>query len=199
MKRAKPPVLTSPWKIGFFVSLILVTVSAAVAYFFVRESNLTWTLPQWTDWNSVVGSLMQNEGTIFELWPVLVIVVLTSLLSYLVITQAGRKYKRYLDSGLDYKRLLATIREIEDLNNKERIDALKHQPDLRDFLLKIRATIEKREKDLDSREEALNKREESMAAKSEEAQNEDMEVRLSLESEVLPFHEDAASASEAFF
>lgn len=185
MKRAKPPVLTSPWKIGFFVSLILVTVSAAVAYFFVRQAHVAWVLPQWTDWNSVVESVMHDEGTIFELWPVVVIVMLTSLLSYLVITQAVRKYKGYLDSGLDYKRLLASIREIQDLEDKDRIDGLKHQPDLRDFLLKIRAAAEQRGKALDAREKQLDKREESLASKSAEVVDDDLDVRLSLECERL--------------
>jgi hypothetical protein len=158
VKRPKPPVLTSPWKIGFFVSLMLVVVSSAVAYFFLRKTGISWVAPVWTDWHSILDSVTQGEGAVFELWPLLAIVSVTSLLSYVVITQAVRKYKRYLDSGLDYKNLLATLREIRDLEDTSRIAKLQNHPELRDFLLKTRDTLAERSELLNEREMSLEKR-----------------------------------------
>jgi len=191
VKRSKPPVLTSPWKIGFFVALMLVVVSSAVAYFFVRKTGLTWALPQWTDWNSILISVTQNRGTIFELWPLLAVVTLTALLSYFVITRAVRMYKGYLDSGHDYKDLLASIKQIADLEDKNRIGRLQNHPELRDFLIGIREKAAARTKDLDQREESLARREEGDAAQAEQ----DLSNRLSSDCErlVTAIH-DAADA-----
>jgi hypothetical protein len=181
VKRAKPPVLTSPWKIGFFVSLMLVVVSSAVVYFFLRKTEISWASPRWTDWNSMLEAVTQSEGTVFELWPVLAVVGIMSLLSYVVITQAVRKYKRYLDSGADYKNLLATVREIKDLEDKTRIGKLQNHPELRDFLLQIRESAAERVRELDEREESLEKRAQETAYVAEEALNK----RLGDECDVL--------------
>lgn len=158
VKRSKPPVLTSPWKIGFFVSLMLVVVGSSVTYFFMRETQVAWVAPLWTDWQSVLQNATTGEGMIFRLWPLAAIIGFTSLLSYVAITQAVRKYKSYLDSGLDYKHLLASIREINDLDDESRFETLENHPELREFLTRIRGAIIRRTQELDERETLLEER-----------------------------------------
>lgn len=158
MKPTKPPVLTSPWKIGFFVSLMLVVVGSGVAYFFLRQMEIAWNFPEWGNWNGWLDMVTHPEGPIVEMWPLLAIVGLTSLLSYIVITQAVRKYKGYLDSGLDYKHLLASIREIDDLEDRSRVDRLmKNHPELKNFLLNARSTVADKVRELDELEADLQR------------------------------------------
>jgi len=179
VKRPKIPVLTSPWKIGFFVSLMLVVVSAGVAYFFIRRSEFSGAIPEFTSWNSVVESIRPPDGAVIEFWPLLAIVGASTLLAYFLVTRAVRQYKGFLDSGYDYKNLLATIREIRDLEDKSRIEKLQNHPELRDFLLGIREMTAVRERDLDKREESLDKR------ASGNDDSEDFRKRLSLECDRL--------------
>jgi hypothetical protein len=174
VKRRKPPALTSPWKIGFFVSLMLVFVAIGVAYFFTRRLGTPWSWPQPSEWRAVVDNIIHGQGFLVESWPVLVLVGATSLVSYLIITQAVRKYKRYLDSGHDYKRLLATIREIQDLDDGGSIDELHNHPELRDFLTKIRADYEERTRMLDEREKALEGRVMATEKKKEQELSSDL-------------------------
>jgi hypothetical protein len=155
VERTKPPVLTSPWKIGFFVSLMLVFVGIGVAYFFSRTMGTAWSWPQLSEWQVIVNNVMHGEGVFVEVWPIYVLVGASSLISYLVITQGVRKYKRYLDSGHDYKQLLSTIHQIEDLNDTDRIGELRNHPELREFLHRIRHEHEDRAQMMDEREKAL--------------------------------------------
>jgi hypothetical protein len=158
VKRSKPPVLTSPWKIGFFVSLMLVAVGSSVAYFCMRKANMTWVMPQWTDWKSLVENATHYDGMIFQVAPLAGIIGFASLFSYVAITQAVRKYKSYLDSGLDYKQLLASIREIKDLDDESRFEKLENHPELKDFLTRIRGAIIRRTEELDEREKMLEEK-----------------------------------------
>ncbi len=179
MKRPRMPVLTSPWKIGFFVSLMLVVVSAGVAYFFIRKSEFSGATPEFTSWSSIVESIRPPDGAVIEFWPLLAIVGVSTLLAYLLITRAVRQYKGFLDSGYDYKTLLASIREIHDLEDKKRIDKLRNHPELRDFLLGIREMAAARTRELDKREESLDRR------ASGDDEGEDLRKRLSLECDRL--------------
>jgi hypothetical protein len=180
VKRPKMPVLTSPWKIGFFVSLLLVVVSAGVAYFFVRRSEFAGTTPELTSWSSVVESFRPPNGAVIEFWPLLAVVGVSSLLAYFLITRAVRQYKAFLDSGYDYKNLLASIREIDDLEDRSRIGKLQNHPELRDFLIGIREMTAARTKELDKREESLDRR-----AQRADGDDVDYRSRLSLECDRL--------------
>lgn len=85
-----------------------------------------------------------------EMLPLLVVVAVFALIAYLTITGAVRKYRRYLDSGQDYKQLLQSMRRLEDLQDESQIRALSH-PELRNFLLNARTRLLEREKELDKR------------------------------------------------
>ena len=89
---------------------------------------------------------MREMATLVMLVPVL------SLFSYFVITSGVRKYKAYLDSGLDYKHLVKSITNIEDLTDEKRIKKLGAYPELRDFLMKIKNSVAEREAALKKRE-----------------------------------------------
>ena len=126
MDRNKPPALTSPWKIGFFVSLLLVALSIGVGFFITRSFDVSWTWVEfgdgsWSSWKFHLDSFMR------EMLPLVVAVPLCSLISYFLIAGAVRKYKAYLDSGLDYKNLVRSIRRIEDLQDEGRIKKLNNQ------------------------------------------------------------------------
>lgn len=157
MHRKKPPVLTSPWKVGFFVSLMLVAVSIGVAYYFMRTFGLSWGLSPFApslEWlrTEVWGDFPAREGLLVRTWPLLVLVGAAALISHSLIARAVRKYRGYLDSGLDYKNLLSSIREIKDFDDKKQIAKLKNHPELKKFLTRVRDSVVEREKQLVERE-----------------------------------------------
>lgn len=151
MARTKPPVLTSPWKIGFFVSLMLVLVGIGVGFWFTRQFELRIGWNNLNAWRDVA----QGRGVLFELLPAAALVFGASLLSFLLITQAVRKYKRYLDSGQDYKNLVASLRQIDDINDEDQIEQLRDHPELRIFLLKAREALNGKDHEIREREKAL--------------------------------------------
>lgn len=167
MKKNKPPVLTSPSKIGLFVALMVVFVSIGVAYFFSRRFGITWNLLErdWLNRNEWLG-IIRGEGFLFEVLPLVGLVAATSMVAYLVIAGAVRKYKRYLDSGHDYKNLLSSLKDIEDLDDKRKIERIKNHPELKKLLLGLAETVEEKERALREREAALETRlEETVKAK----------------------------------
>lgn len=170
MKRTKPPVLTSPSKIGFFVSLMLVSVSIGVAYFYSRRFGVSWDLlgRDWLNRNEWLG-IVRGEGFLFEMLPLVGLVAVVSMFAYLVITGAVRKYKRYLDSGCDYRNLLSSLKDLEDLEDKRKIERIKNHPELKRLLLGLAETIEERDRQLGEREGALEARlEEALQSKESE-------------------------------
>jgi hypothetical protein len=164
VKRNKRPALTSPWKIGFLVSLLLVTVSIGVGFAITRTFAVAWSWIQVGD-----GSwAFDLDAFLNEMLPLVVIVPVMSLVSYFVITGAVRKYRAYLDSGQDYKHLVKSIRQIDDLQ-EDRIKILNDYPELRDFLLRLRKRITDREKALDELEASVNARQAELKAAEEYA------------------------------
>ncbi len=163
MDHRKPPALTSPWKIGFLVSLLLITMSIGVAFFMSWTFGLKWT---WIDFPGGDISAFQFNPDAFmrEMLPLVLLVPVLALVSYFLITGAVRKYKRYLDSGLDYKNLMQTLETIDDLNDGKSLEKLGKYPELRDFLKNTgkriqdkEASFEKRERDLQDKQELVDR------------------------------------------
>ena len=174
MKRTKSPALTSPWKIGFLVSLMLVFVSIGVSYYFVHQYAvpLDVTERDWLDRSEWLG-VIRGEGFLFEVLPLVGLVVVTAMISYLTITAAVRKYKKYLDSGHDYKNLLSSLKEIEDLEDKKRIERIKNHPELKRLLLGVAESLEEKERLLSEREGGLQTQlAETLAAREKEIHDE---------------------------
>jgi hypothetical protein len=154
----RPPALTSPWKIGFLVSLLLIFLSVGVNYMIFRTFNLSWT------------SIGFDQGSVFfhrdqflsELFPLVALVALASLIAYLSITTAVRRYKIYLDSGHDYRNLIRMIREATDLDDENVVAGLKKYPELREMLNSFRERNNEKEKLLAEREEQLVNHENNM-------------------------------------
>ena len=177
MDRSKPPVLTSPWKIGFFVALMLVTVSIGVAYFVAKSFGVVW--PHLLDWGW--QGVLQGEGFAFGLTPIMVMVVLSSLAAYFIITAAVRKYRRYLDSGKDYRHLIQTIRQIEDIEDPKQLALLDNYEELRNFLVRVSDEATQRTADLDQREKAL----ENAVTNAERGREEEMGQRVNEQAQFL--------------
>lgn len=159
MDRNKRPALTSPWKIGFLVSLLLVTVSIGVGFAITRTFGVTWSWIQISDgtWAFSKDAFLQ------EMLPLVVVVPLMSLIAYFLITGAVRKYRAYLDSGQDYKNLVKSIRQLGDLD-ENRVKSLGDFPELRDSLTKLRGRITDREKTLDEREAGITAQQDEVTA-----------------------------------
>jgi len=154
VNRKKRPALTSPWKIGFLVSLLLVVTGIGVGFLITRTFGVAWS------WVRFSGGawLFNKDAFIREMFPMLVFVPSVSLLAYFLITGAVRRYRAYLESGQDYRLMVQALTRIDDLQ-EERIKSLKNYPELRDFLMKLKDRIA-------SREQALEQKEASLAVQS---------------------------------
>ncbi|OQX86278.1 MAG: hypothetical protein B6D63_00285 [Candidatus Latescibacteria bacterium 4484_7] len=148
----KKPVLTSPWKIGLFVSLMLIVVSFGVGYYLVSEYSID------LKWLSASTSSWKIDSFLFfkEIYPLLSAVVILALFSYFVITSAVRRYKSFLDSGQDYRKMISLAESIDDLTNPAQIARLSDYPELQgvlrnygDQIREISAEIEKEKESSD--------------------------------------------------
>ncbi|MCZ6765627.1 MAG: hypothetical protein O7D32_01710 [bacterium] len=157
MDRKKPPVLTSPWKMGFFVWLMMLVVSVGVPYLMPRIMEVTWAWSDFAVWKEAFTGKGALFALVVQLFPVIALVSIVSMLTYFLITSAARKYKKYLDSGQDYRRLLATIREIDDIRNESKINRLKNHPELRNFLMNVRENVDEKIKAVEAKEKSLEK------------------------------------------
>ncbi|MBN1164400.1 MAG: methyl-accepting chemotaxis protein, partial [Candidatus Krumholzibacteriota bacterium] len=128
--KKKKPVLTSPWKIGMFVSLLLSVVSFGVGYYLVNvyNINLVWLQGNASEW--IVDSIRFFK----EIYPLASGVIIISLATYFIIASAVRRYKFYLDSGQDYRKMISLADSIDDLTNPAQIARLSDYPELQNIL-----------------------------------------------------------------
>ena len=126
----KKPVLTSPWKIGAFVALQLVFLSIGVGYFFVTVYGvqLHWLKAGPDSWG--IDSYLFFR----QMYPLVAAVVIVSLVSYFLVASAVRRYKCYLDSGQDYRKMVSLAESIDDLTNPAQIARLSSYPELQAIL-----------------------------------------------------------------
>lgn len=134
MKKSKTPVLTSPWKIGFLVSLLLVLGSIGVNYVLSRTFHLSW---QWLSFQDGRWVFNMDRFSI-EMLPQIAVIVLLCFVAYFSVTSAVRKYKAYLDSGLEYKHLLQSIKSVEDIEDDEKLKRLDKYPELKELVRSIK-------------------------------------------------------------
>ena len=126
----KKPVLTSPWKIAAFVSLLLVLVSLWVGCYLASCYNvdLKWLKTGATGWG------IDSDLFFRQMYPLAAGVILISLFSYFLIVSAVRRYKFYLDSGQDYRKMISLAESIDDLTNPAQIARLSSYPELQGVL-----------------------------------------------------------------
>lgn len=136
----KKPKLTSPWKVGFLVALLLVVTALGVSYFITGTFGVTW---HWikvgglspTTWTFHLGAFIE------EMVPLLLLTSLLAFGAYVLVAGAVRRYKTYVDSGAEYKQLLKSIKSIDDLETEDIADRLKGHPELREFLMGIKHRV----------------------------------------------------------
>ncbi len=150
-KRDKKPVLTSPWKIGMMVALMLIATSFGVGYYMVRvyDIDLYWLSSDVSKW--VVDSYQFFR----EIYPAAAGVVLIALFTYFVIASAVRRYKYYLDSGQDYRKMISLADTIDDLTNPAQIARLSEYPELQDVLRSYGDQIREISEGMESREKEM--------------------------------------------
>jgi len=135
----KKPVLTSPWKIGVFVAMMLMVTSFGVGYYLTHVYNIDLTWLRGTDSKWVIDSFKFFK----ELYPLASGVILISLFSYFIIASTVRKYKFYLASGQDYRKMVSLADSIDDLTNPAQIAKLSDFPELQGILRNYGDQIEK--------------------------------------------------------
>ena len=136
----KKPKLTSPWKVGFLVALLLVVTALGVSYFITGTFGVTW---HWikvgglspTTWTFHLGAFIE------EMVPLLLLTSLLAFGAYVLVAGAVRRYKTYVDSGVEYKQLLKSIKSIDDLETEDIADRLKSHPELREFLMGVKHRV----------------------------------------------------------
>jgi len=149
---------------GFFVWLMMLVVSVGVPYLMPGGLEVTWS---WTDlavWKEAVTAKGPLFSLLIHLFPVIALVSVVSMLTYFLITSAARKYKKYLDSGQDYRTLLSTIREIDDIRDDSKINRLKNHPELKKFLLNVRDNVNEKFKDIEEKEKSLENNADDVAS-----------------------------------
>ena len=147
----KKPTLTSPWKVGFLVALLLVVTAIGVSYFITGTFGVTW---HWIH----VGGLSPDTWTfnlgafVEEMAPLLALTALLAFASYILVAGAVRRYKAYVDSGAEYKQILKSIKTIDDLESDDLTDRLKSHPELREFMMSVKHRVAAMERNQTDRE-----------------------------------------------
>jgi hypothetical protein len=123
-------VLTSPWKIGVLVALLLVVVGFAAGYYVVETYNveLQWLTGNFGKWE------IDSFGFFKEVFPLVAGLIILSMISYFAISSAVRRYRHFLDSGQDYRKMIQLAESIDDLTNPAQIAKLRNYPELQSIL-----------------------------------------------------------------
>lgn len=150
-KKVKNPALTSPWKIGVLVALLLFITNAGVAYYLINQYNID------LEWLTG-GKLWGVDSYLFfkEMYPLVAGMLLCSLFSYFTIASAVRRYKYYVDSGQDYRKMISLASSIDDLTNPAQIARLSEYPKLQEILRNYGDQIREISEEISSREEDLS-------------------------------------------
>ena len=129
-KSHKNPVLTSPWKIGVLVALLLVVVGFGAGYYVVETYSveLQWLTGEGWKWE------VDSFGFFREVFPLVAGLIVLSMISYFAISSAVRRYRHYLDSGQDYRHMIQLAESIDDLTSPAQIAKLRKYPELQSVL-----------------------------------------------------------------
>ena len=145
----KKPVLTSPWKIGILVALLLVVICVGTAYYMIRTYDVE------LQWSSFEAGRWSIDSFLFfrEMYVLLAALIAVSLTSYFLVASAVRRYKFYLDSGQDYRKMISLADSIDDLTNPAQIARLSGYPELQNVLRNYGDQIREVSQELEQREQ----------------------------------------------
>ncbi len=131
------------------VALLLLVISFGVGVYLVRVYGIN------LKWLTVGSEQWSFDSFLFfkEMYPLAAGVIIISLFSYFVIASAVRRYKFYLDSGQDYRRMISLAKSIDDLTNPAQIARLSDYPELQGILRNYGDQIREISKELDRKEE----------------------------------------------
>ncbi|MCK4236142.1 MAG: hypothetical protein KAX38_03415, partial [Candidatus Krumholzibacteria bacterium] len=147
----KRPVLTSPWKIGMLVALLLLVTNFGVGYYLVNIYNVDL---EWLSENS--GRWVVNSHLFFkQIYPLAAGVIVIVLFSYFIVASAVRRYKFYLESGQDYRKMISLAESIDDLTNPAQIAKLSSYPELQSVLRNYGNQIKEISQELDQKKSDL--------------------------------------------
>lgn len=143
------PVLTSPWKIGVLVSLLLVLSGLGVGAYFAVLHRIEFP------WLAISrgGIRIDSLGFFRQMYPLVAGLVLVALVSYFLVASSVRRYKFYLDSGQDYRKMISLAESVDDLTNPAQIARLSSYPELQSVLRSYGDQIREISQDI-SRDEA---------------------------------------------
>lgn len=112
------------------VALMLAVTGFGVAYYFVNIYSIDLS------WLNVSDARWGLDSTRFfnEMYPLVAGVVLIALFAYFTIASAVRRYKFYLSSGQDYRKMISLADSIDDLTNPAQIAKLSDFPELQSIL-----------------------------------------------------------------
>ncbi len=130
-RKKKNPVLTSPWKIGVVVVLLLLISNTGVGYYIINQYNIDL---KWISSSSSKILGIDSPMFVKEIFPLAVGVILCSLFSYFVIASAVRRYRYYVDSGQEYRKMISLADSMDDLTNPAQIARLSNYPELQTIL-----------------------------------------------------------------
>jgi hypothetical protein len=132
-----------------FVALMLVVTSFGAGYYLINVYNvdLTWLNSSDSRWG------IDSYGFFKEMYPMAAGVVLIALIAYFTIASAVRRYKYYLSSGQDYRKMISLADSIDDLTNPAQIAKLSDYPKLQTILRNYGDQIKEISAELSSRVE----------------------------------------------
>ncbi len=150
--RNSKPVLTSPWKIGILVSLLLVFVGLGVGGYFVSVYRVRFA------WISLGPNGVSFDSLRFfrEMYPLVAVLSVISLIAYFAIVSSVRRYRFYLDSGQDYRKMISLAESIDDLTNPAQIARLSSFPELQGVLRAYGDQVRDIAQDLGQQQDPMN-------------------------------------------
>lgn len=127
--------------------MLLAVTSFGVAYFLIDfySIELGWLNTESRFWG------VDSWRFFREMYPLAAGVVLISLFAYFMIASSVRKYKFYLNSGQDYRKMISLAESIDDLTNPAQIAKLSNYPELQNVLRNYGDQIKEISQQMDER------------------------------------------------
>ena len=134
------------------VALLTTATGFGAVYYLVKVYNIEFT------WLNVEGAKWGVDSWKFftEMYPLAAAVLLISLLAYFMIVSSVRRYKSYLSSGQDYRKMVSLADSIDDLTNPTQIARLSKFPELQSVLRNYGDQIREISEEMNQKEKESN-------------------------------------------